>query len=46
MLKDIADEERVRAGEFLRHLRKLAPDEAVFYAKGAKEFEEEIEKST
>jgi len=41
VLKDIADEERVHAGEFLRLLRVLAPDEEKFYAKGA---EEEIEK--
>lgn len=40
VLKDIADEERVHAGEFLRLLHELAPDEATFYAKGAKEVEE------
>ena len=45
MLKDIADEERVHAGEFLRLLRELAPDEERFYAKGAKEVEEGIEKT-
>ena len=45
VLKDIADEERVHAGEFLRLLRALAPEEETFYAKGAKEVEEEIEKS-
>jgi len=44
VLKDIADEERVHAGEFLRLLRELAPDEEKFYDKGAKEVEEEIEK--
>jgi len=44
VLKDIADEERVHAGEFLRLLRELAPDEPEFYAKGASEVEEEIEK--
>jgi rubrerythrin len=44
VLKDIADEERVHAGEFLRLLDELAPDEKTFYAKGAKEVEEEIEK--
>jgi rubrerythrin len=44
VLKDIADEERVHAGEFLRLLRELAPDEEKFYAKGAAEVEEEIEK--
>jgi len=43
-LKDIADEERVHAGEFLRLLRELAPDEEKFYAKGAKEVEEKIKK--
>ena len=44
VLKDIADEERVHAGEFLRLLHELAPDEEKLYAKGAKEVEEEIEK--
>ena len=44
VLKDIADEERVHAGEFLRLLYELAPDEKKFYAEGAKEVEEEIEK--
>ncbi len=37
MLKDIADEERVHAGEFLRLLKELAPDEEKFYREGAKE---------
>lgn len=44
VLKDIADEERVHAGEFLRLLHELAPDEEEFYAEGYKEVEEEIEK--
>jgi rubrerythrin len=44
VLHDIADEERVHAGEFLRLLRELAPDEEKFYAEGAAEVEEEIEK--
>ena len=44
VLNDIADEERVHAGEFLRLLKGLAPDEESFYAEGAKEVEEEIEK--
>ncbi len=44
VLKDIADEERVHAGEFLRLLKELAPDEEKFYAEGAGEVEEEIEK--
>lgn len=44
VLKDIANEERVHAGEFLRLLKELAPDEDKFYMEGAKEVEEEIEK--
>lgn len=44
VLQDIADEERVHAGEFLRLLHELAPDEEKFYAKGAKEVEAVIEK--
>ena len=44
VLKNIADEERVHAGEFLRLLHHLAPDEEKFYAEGAEEVEEEIEK--
>ena len=44
VLKDIANEERVHAGEFLRLLRELAPDEEWFYAEGAKEVEDEIKK--
>jgi len=44
VLKDIADEEIVHAGEFLRLLHELAPDEDKFYAKGAKEVEDEIKK--
>ncbi|UCE27876.1 MAG: rubrerythrin [Candidatus Coatesbacteria bacterium] len=42
VLKDIADEERVHAGEFLRLLRELAPDEEKFYGEGYKEVEEII----
>jgi len=44
VLKDIADEERVHAGEFLRLLKELAPDEEKFYKEGAEEVEAEIEK--
>ncbi len=44
VLKDVADEERVHAGEFLRLLKEIAPDEETFYAEGAEEVEEEIEK--
>jgi rubrerythrin len=44
VLKEISDEERVHAGELLRLLRELAPDEEKFHAKGAKEVEEKIKK--
>ena len=44
VLKDIADEERVHAGEFLRLLKELAPDEEALYREGAEEVEEEIER--
>jgi rubrerythrin len=44
VLKDIADEERVHAGEFLRLLHELAPDEEKCYKEGYEEVEEEIEK--
>ncbi|MFH1566553.1 MAG: ferritin family protein [Gemmatimonadota bacterium] len=44
VLKDITDEERVHAGEFLRLLKELAPDEEGFYREGAEEVEEEIER--
>ena len=44
VLTDIADEERVHAGEFLRLLHQLAPDEENFYKEGADEVEEEIQK--
>lgn len=45
VLKDIADEERVHAGEFLRLLKELAPDEQKSYDEGAEEVEEEIKKT-
>jgi rubrerythrin len=44
VLTEVADEERVHAGEFLALLRRLAPDEEALYAKGAEEVEEEAEK--
>jgi rubrerythrin len=44
VLKDIADEELVHAGEFLRLLHELAPGEKKLYAEGAKEVETEIKK--
>ena len=43
VLKDIADEERVHAGEFLRLLKALAPEEEKFYTEGAEEVEEMME---
>jgi len=46
VLKDIADEERVHAGEFLRLLQELAPDESKHYDRGAVEVEEEIGKQS
>jgi rubrerythrin len=42
VLKEIADEEIVHAGELLRLLYELAPQEAKLYAHGAKEVEEKI----
>jgi rubrerythrin len=42
VLTEIADEERVHAGEFLRLLKELAPDEEKFYQDGAGEVEEII----
>ncbi|MHC1770791.1 MAG: ferritin family protein [Flexilinea sp.] len=43
VLIDIANEERVHAGEFLRLLKELAPDEEKFYSEGAEEVKKEIE---
>jgi len=40
VLRDIADEELVHAGEFLKVLKQLAPGEEKFYAEGADEVEE------
>jgi hypothetical protein len=45
VLIDIADEERVHAGEFLRLLYELEPAEKDFYKKGADEVEEELAKA-
>jgi rubrerythrin len=44
VLLDIADEERVHAGEFERLLFELAPGEKEMYARGAGEVETEIAK--
>ncbi len=43
-MKDIADEEKVHAGEFIRLLKQLAPDEEKFYDEGAEEVQEIIDK--
>lgn len=45
VLKDIADEERVHAGEFLRLLHELAPDEEKLYAEGSEEVQEMIDET-
>lgn len=44
VLRDIADEERVHAGEFLRLLHELAPEEKKLYDEGAEEVQEMIDK--
>jgi len=44
VLVDIADEERVHAGEFLALLKQLAPDEEKFYEEGTEEVQEMIDK--
>jgi rubrerythrin len=44
VLIDIADEERVHAGEFLKLLYHLAPDEEKFYQEGMDEVKEMMEK--
>lgn len=42
VLYDIANEEKIHAGEFLRLLKEIQPDEMDFYEEGAKEVEEEF----
>ncbi|MFA4944105.1 MAG: ferritin family protein [Lentisphaeria bacterium] len=44
ILQDIANEEKVHAGEFMRVLQILAADEAGFYAEGAAEVDAELAK--
>ncbi|MFN4201154.1 rubrerythrin [Fervidobacterium riparium] len=44
VLIDIANEERVHAGEFLRLLMELDPKEFELYKQGYEEVEEEIQK--
>ena len=43
VMQDIADEERVHAGEFQRLLKILLPDEEKLLAKGAEEVDEMAE---
>lgn len=43
VMKEVADEERVHAGEFLKLLCELAPDEEKFYAEGSREVAEMME---
>ena len=42
VLREIADEEKVHAGEFVRLLKELQPDEETFYQRGAQEVEREF----
>ena len=44
VLEDIANEEKVHAGEFLRLLHELDPKESGYYQEGAEEVEAEIKK--
>jgi rubrerythrin len=44
VLKDVANEERVHAGQFIKLLYHLAPDEEKFYEAGFKEDEEILKK--
>ncbi len=44
VLREVADEERVHSGEFLRLLYELAPEEKEFYKDGFEEVEAQIEK--
>jgi len=44
VLYDIAREEKIHAGEFLRLLKELDKEEEKFYKEGEKEVEEIIEK--
>lgn len=44
VLMDVANEERVHAGEFLRLLKDIAPEEEKFYQEGIEEVEEIFQK--
>lgn len=45
VLKDIADEELIHAGEFLKVLFRLAPEEERLYKNGAEEVDEIMKKT-
>jgi rubrerythrin len=45
VLMDVADEEIVHAGEFLRLLKYLSPEEEKLYGQGYKEVEEMMKKA-
>lgn len=45
VLLDIADEERIHAGEFLRLLQEFDPEECILYKEGAEEVEELLKKA-
>lgn len=45
VLQDVADEERVHAGEFLRLLSRLLPDEDALIAEGAAEVDAEAKEA-
>lgn len=42
VMLEVANEERVHAGEFLQLLKELDPEEAKFYEEGTKEVEDKI----
>ncbi len=44
VLEDIANEEKVHAGEFLRILYELDSKESIYYKEGAAEVKKQIEK--
>ena len=44
VLEDIANEEKVHAGEFLKLLYELDPKESIYYKEGAAEVKDQIEK--
>ena len=44
VLEDIANEEKVHAGEFLRLLYELDSKESIYYKEGAAEVKKQIEK--